>query len=99
MAAVGRRGLQPHCTRGALEYNVARHYLLRFTMPQADRWLSVAESAKLSGYNPEYIRRLIRSGKIKARKFVTVWQVDRLSLISHLRESKKAGRGPRFAGS
>ena len=65
-----------------------------------DEWLTVAQAAELSGYNAEYIRRLIRSDRIKARKFgALVWQVSRASLMSHLRESQKAGRGPRFAGS
>lgn len=54
-------------------------------MPKSgDEWLSVAEAAKLSGYHPEYVRRLIRDGEIEARKFSIVWQVKRKSLESYV---------------
>ncbi len=49
-----------------------------------DEWLSVNDAAKLSGYHPEYIRRLIRDGEIEARKFSIVWQVRRESLESYI---------------
>lgn len=63
-------------------------------------WISTAEAASLSGYNLEYIRRLIRNGKIKAtRKGHDFW-IDRASLVEYLRtttaKSKKDKRhGPR----
>jgi hypothetical protein len=53
---------------------------------------------RLTGYNAEYLRRLIRQGKVVARKFGSVWQVDRASLLAY---HKAAGasddkrRGPR----
>jgi excisionase family DNA binding protein len=50
----------------------------------ADEWLSVNDAAKLSGYHPEYIRRLIRDGEIEARKFSIVWQVRRESLVAYI---------------
>jgi excisionase family DNA binding protein len=49
-----------------------------------DEWLSVSEAAKLSGYHPEYIRRLIRDGEIEARKFSIVWQVSKRSLLDYV---------------
>ena len=49
-----------------------------------DEWLSVTEAAKLSGYHPEYIRRLIRDGEIEAKKFSIVWQVRTQSLLDYL---------------
>lgn len=52
-------------------------------------WLSVSEAAEVSGYNPEYIRRLIRSGEIEARKFSIVWQVRRESLHSYIKNAQK----------
>ena len=52
-------------------------------------WLSVSEAAEVSGYNPEYIRRLIRSGEIEARKFSIVWQVRRESLTSYIKSAQK----------
>ena len=59
--------------------------------------LNVNEAAKLSGYHPEHIRRLIREGKIEAEKFATVWQVDRYSLFLYISKTEKMGnkRGPK----
>jgi excisionase family DNA binding protein len=54
-----------------------------------DEWLSVDEASKLSGYHPEYIRRLIRSGEIVARKFSIVWQVSKESLETYIQEASQ----------
>jgi excisionase family DNA binding protein len=64
----------------------------------SDEWLTVKEAAKLSGYDPEHIRRLIREDEIKARKFSIVWMVNRESLLEYVRKAqawgKKRGRKP-----
>lgn len=61
-------------------------------------WLTVREAAKLSGYNPEHITRLIREGRIEARKISIVWLVDRKSLLAYLGKAQalgeKRGRKP-----
>lgn len=64
-----------------------------------EEWLTISEAAKLCGYHPNYIRLLIRAGKVKGRKYVTVWQVNRTSLLSYLRHAEKLGakRGPKSA--
>jgi excisionase family DNA binding protein len=51
-------------------------------------WLTVHEAAELSGYNPEYLRRLMRDKKIEYRRFSFIYQVHRESLLEYL---KKAG--------
>ena len=56
-----------------------------------DKWLTVNEAAKLSGYNPEYITRLIREKTIKARKISIVWLVDRDSLIAYVEKAQATG--------
>ena len=65
----------------------------------AQTWLSVPEAAALSGYDADYIRKLIRGGKIEARKVVTVWTVDRSSLLAFLKQAHQRGgkRGPKKA--
>jgi excisionase family DNA binding protein len=62
-----------------------------------DEWISVSDAAKLSGYNKEHITRLIRDGKIKAKKFSIVWQVSRSSLEAYIAKTEKLGnkRGPK----
>jgi excisionase family DNA binding protein len=63
-----------------------------------DKWLTVNEAAELSDYDPEHIRRLIREGEIKARKFSIVWMVNRESLSGYVKKAqtwgKKRGRKP-----
>lgn len=60
-------------------------------------WLTSFEAANLSGYNPDYIRQLIRSQKITARKWGLSWQVSRQSLEAYLATAEKSGerRGPK----
>lgn len=65
-------------------------------MPRVgDEWLSVREAAKLSGYHPEYIRRLIRDDEIEARKFSIVWQIKRKSLEAYI-ESASSQEDKRY---
>lgn len=47
-------------------------------------WITTQEAAKLSGYHPEHLRRLIRQEKIDAQKFGIVWQIDKQSLLDYL---------------
>ena len=62
-----------------------------------EEWITVSEASKLTGYNEEYITRLIREGKIKAKKFSIVWQVNRSSLLEYHSRTEKLGnkRGPK----
>lgn len=62
-----------------------------------DDWITTKEAAKISGYHTEYIRELIRAGRIKAQKWEREWQVSRSSLLAHIRQAEKLGakRGPR----
>jgi excisionase family DNA binding protein len=52
-------------------------------------WLTVNEAAKLSGYHPEHIRRLVRQGAINAKKFSIVWMVSRKSILSYMKSQEK----------
>ena len=67
-------------------------------MEKNQEWLTVNEAAKLSGYNADHLRELIRDGKIKAQKFSIVWMVDRESLLAYKTKAqasgKKRGRKP-----
>jgi len=61
------------------------------------KWITVNKAAELSGYNEEHITRLIRDRKIKGKKFSTVWQVSRASLLAYIKKTEKLGnkRGPK----
>ena len=54
-----------------------------------DEWLDVNEAAKLSGYHPEHIRRLVRQGAITAKKFSIVWMVSSNSLLAYMKSQEK----------
>jgi excisionase family DNA binding protein len=53
--------------------------------------LTSTEAAKITGYNEEYIRRLLRSGKVNAKKWGRDWMIDQDSLLEYI---EKKGRGP-----
>ncbi|HLE80275.1 MAG TPA: helix-turn-helix domain-containing protein [Dehalococcoidia bacterium] len=63
-------------------------------------WITTGEAAQMTGYHLEHIRRLIRQGEIKARKFGPTWQVSRASLLAYVRKAEKLGakRGPKREG-
>ncbi len=54
-------------------------------------WITTAEAADLSGYTADYIRELIRDGRIAARKFGQTWQVDRRVLLAYVRNAESLG--------
>lgn len=45
-----------------------------------ENYVTVAEAAKRLNIHPESVRRLIRGGKLPARKFANTWLVDRTTL-------------------
>ena len=57
----------------------------------ADDWITTREAMRLSGYHLDHVRRLIRSGEVKGRKFLIVWQVSRSSLLAYLRRQEQQG--------
>lgn len=68
---------------GAVSSNV----LKLGSMPELPKWESwtVSEAGKETGYNEEYIRRLIRNGDIEAVKVGNVWLVRVDSLKKYLK--------------
>lgn len=62
-----------------------------------EEWISTAESAQISGYHPNHIRRLIRSGEIHARKWGSALMVSRESVLAYLAKMETQGhrRGPK----
>lgn len=62
-----------------------------------EEWLTTFEAARISGYHPEYIRRLIREKNILGRKWGLSWQVSRQSLMDYVSKVEAVGdrRGPK----
>lgn len=47
-------------------------------------WITVKEAAKIGYYHPEYVRHLMRRKQITGRKFGSVWQVKKSSLLAYI---------------
>lgn len=61
------------------------------TMSLMADWITTREAAELGGYTEAYLRDLVRTGRITARKFGPIWQVDRVSVRAYLRQAEKLG--------
>ena len=59
-----------------------------------DGAVTVGEASRLTGYNPEYLRRLLRKGAIESRRIGTNYLVNPDSLMAYVREQQADGRGP-----
>lgn len=63
-------------------------------------WITVNQAATLSGFHREYLRDLLRHGKIEGKKFGSAWMVSKASLTAYMQEAKDSGdnrRGPQNA--
>jgi hypothetical protein len=61
-------------------------------------WITIQDACNISGYNAEYIRRMIRNGKLKAQKVSIVWIVDKESLLNYISQDQEKSdrrRGPK----
>jgi excisionase family DNA binding protein len=61
-------------------------------------WITTTEAAELSGYNVQYIRWLIRDGRVRAEKKGNSYWVSRKSLLAYIRaasESSDRRHGPK----
>ena len=56
----------------------------------AEKWLTTAEAAELSGYHPYYLRELMRQSKVTGKKFGTVWQISKESLMEYIKAAEES---------
>jgi len=67
-----------------------------------DRFISVQAAAEISGYNVQYLRRLLRAGKLEGIKIGQVWLICLASFEGHIQLAMKASDkrfGPRRIAS
>ena len=55
-----------------------------------DGYLSVQDAAEYSGYNVQYLRRLVQAGTIAGRKIGQVWLVQLASLDTYLKSVQRS---------
>ena len=53
-----------------------------------ERHLSVKAAAEYSGYNEQYLRRLLRAGRLQGVKIGQVWLIKLASLEAHLQKGQ-----------
>jgi excisionase family DNA binding protein len=53
-----------------------------------EKHLSVRAAAEMSGYNEQYLRRLLRAGRLQGVKIGQVWLIRLASLEAHLRKGQ-----------
>ena len=58
-----------------------------------DEWLTIQQAAKISGYHAEYLRIIVRAGKLVAHKFGPVWAISKKSLLFYLQNAEKSDDG------
>ena len=63
----------------------------------SDKWITTNKAAEISDYHPDHIRRLVRKGRIRAKKFGPIWQVSKESLEKYILHQENLGikRGPK----
>ena len=54
-------------------------------------WLTTYEAVQISGYELDYIRKLVRAKKITGRKWGQSWQVSRKSLQEFIKSREQQG--------
>ncbi len=64
-----------------------------------EKWISVKSAAEFSGYNQQYLRRLLRNGHFKSKKIGQIWFIDICEFnnyLSNTEESKDKRFGPQI---
>ena len=70
-----------------------RRFALGDDLVLTDDWITVAQATKAFKYDAEYLRQLIRKGRVKAEKFpgTRVWVIFKPSLVAHVKHMKQLG--------
>lgn len=55
-------------------------------------WINTQEAAELTGYSVQYIRRLMRQGRVVAKKWLRDWVISKQSLLEYKKTMDELGR-------
>ena len=63
-----------------------------------NNFISVKSAAHFSGYSLQYLRRMLRNGRLAGIKIGQLWLIDKQSLDAHLLLQQKSDRryGPKM---
>lgn len=54
-------------------------------------WITTVEAAELTGYSVQYIRRLIKKGRVSGKKWARDWLVKKASLLAYQETMRQLG--------
>jgi len=52
-----------------------------------EEYITVKSAAEFSGYNQQYLRRLLRKGVFRTRKIGQIWLIDQRNFIDYLKDA------------
>ena len=53
-------------------------------------YLSVSQASELSGYNQQYIRRLLRRGFFRTKRIGQIWLIEKSEFISYVDNARQS---------
>ena len=54
-------------------------------------WVTTIEAAELTGYHAVHIRRLVKDGYVRGRKFGRDWMLDKESVLAYAQKMEALG--------
>ena len=61
--------------------------------PNPTHWITTGQASAMTGYSVQYLRRIARQGRVKARKWVNAWMIDRAALLDYKQRMDDLGPG------
>jgi len=55
-----------------------------------NEYITVRSASEFSGYNQQYLRRLLRKGVLKTRKIGQIWLIDQRDFKDYLKEANQS---------
>jgi hypothetical protein len=53
-------------------------------------YITVRSAAEISGYNQQYLRRLLRNGVFRTKKIGQIWLIDHSDFINYFSKAKQS---------
>ena len=57
---------------------------------KTSNYLTVKMAAKISGYNQQYLRRLLREGILQSNRIGQLWLIDKCGFLKYIRDANRS---------
>jgi len=61
-----------------------------FQSDYSKEYISVRTAAEISGYNQQYLRRLLRGNILKSKRLGQLWLIERNGFVEYLNHAKQS---------